>query len=113
MTTRYLAQSELAQYFDRIAKGLGTQHVAIEVASLAIGDQIEADWVGLTNISYDPRNDCLDIGTDTLGHRIPHPQSVQVQEDESGVHAINVQRRDGTQEIIRLSRPLLLPAPAA
>jgi len=113
MATRKLDHNEIRPYFDRISRTLGTQQVEIEVASLDLGDQIEATWTGLTNIAYDPKVDTMDVVGPTLDHRIHGPSAVYVQEDESGLHAVEVERRDGAKEIVKLSRPLALPAPSA
>ncbi len=113
MATRKLETGELESYFDRVSRTLGTQQVEIEVASLDLGDQIEAQWTGLTNISYDPRSGMLDVAGPTLDHRISDPAAVYVQESEDTLHAVEVERRDGANEIIKLSRPLSLPAPSA
>jgi hypothetical protein len=112
MATRELAKTDLEPYFDRVSKTLGIQNVEIEVASLDLGDQIEAEWTGLTSLAYDPKSDTLDVVGPTLDHRIRAPKAVHVQEGDDGLHAVNVERGDGVMEIIRLSRPLALPAPA-
>lgn len=113
MATRKIAKDELETYCDRVSKTLGTQQVEIEVASLDLGDQIEAKWTGLTSLTYDPKRDTLDVVGPTLDHRIERPSTVYVQEHEDGLHAVDVERDDGVTEIIRLSRPLSLPAPSA
>jgi hypothetical protein len=110
--TSKLAQREWQSYFDRVARGLGTRAVQIEVASLDLGDQVAAEWIGLTNLSYDPKDDVLQVGTDHLDHTIPHPAEVWVAEGSDGLEAIEIKRQDGTTEIVRLEKPLLLPAPA-
>jgi hypothetical protein len=113
MFTRELAKAELEPYFSRVSKKLGTQNVEIEVASLDIGDQIEAEWTGLTSLSYDAKTETLDVVGPTLDHRIRAPKTVYVQEGDDGLHAVDVERGDGVKEIVRLSRPLALPAPSA
>ena len=64
--TRKLAKREWHDYFDRVARGLGTREVQIEVAALNLGDQVAAEWIGMTNLSYDPKDDVLQVGTDHL-----------------------------------------------
>jgi hypothetical protein len=50
-----LENSEWRVYFDLISKALTGKRAEIEVASLKLGDQIEAEWLPLFGISYDPR----------------------------------------------------------
>jgi Family of unknown function (DUF5335) len=33
----------------------------IEVASLALGDQVEAEWLPLLGIAYDPKDDLVQV----------------------------------------------------
>jgi hypothetical protein len=49
-------------YLDHVSKTIATgKQVLIEVASLALGDQIEAEWVPLLGIVYDPKNDLVEL----------------------------------------------------
>lgn len=110
MATRKLEKTEMKAYFDRVSKVLGTRQVRIEVASLDIGDRIEAEWVGLTSIAYDPNDDALDIRGDHLDHRIANLAGVWVKEGADGLEAVEVERTDGAKEIVRLNEPLFLPS---
>jgi hypothetical protein len=60
MTIRKLDRREWKSYFDRISKELEAEEAEIEVVSLGLGDQIEAEWLPLLGISYDPKEDVLD-----------------------------------------------------
>jgi hypothetical protein len=111
MATRKLDPADWQAYFDRVGQGLGPRTVQIEVAALDLGDQVEAQWIGLTDLSYDPKSAAIYIGTDQVHHRIERPQEVWVREGPDGLEAIEVLRPDGTQEIVRLAGPLLLPGP--
>jgi Family of unknown function (DUF5335) len=49
-------------YLGHVSKTIATgKQVLIEVASLALGDQIEAEWVPLLGIVYDPKNDLVEL----------------------------------------------------
>src|SRR5262245_59562148 len=50
-----LDKVELRELFARVSKQLKAQTVEVDVAALQLGDQIEADWVRLLGLSYDPR----------------------------------------------------------
>jgi hypothetical protein len=45
----------------------------IEVTGLGLGDQIEADFIPLVGLSYDPKNDVLAVTAEGLEHLISHP----------------------------------------
>jgi hypothetical protein len=111
--TRQLPKADWPGYFDRAGKALGMRAVQIEVASLDLGDQVEAEWIGLTNLSYDHKGDVLQIGTDHLDHNVHHPSEIWVKEGTDGLESVEIKRRDGITEIVRLEKPLLLPPPRA
>jgi hypothetical protein len=50
---RTLEKSERHGYFDRVSLALLGKPAKIEVASLVLGDQIEAEWVPVLGITYD------------------------------------------------------------
>jgi hypothetical protein len=99
-------------YFDRISKAVIAKRAEIEVASLALGDQIEAEWLPLIGIVYDPKDDRLEIALDGLDHLIPHPQQVYIDEKEGQLNSLEVIDRDGVSQIVQLRDPLMLPAPS-
>ena len=45
MTARKLEKTEWRRFFDWVSKGLVGKRAEIEIASLALGDQIEAEMV--------------------------------------------------------------------
>ena len=85
------------------------KQVEIEVAGLAIGDQIEQDWIPLLGISYDPRNDLIEILVEGLDHLIRNPREVWVEHGVAGLVSMEVVDTDDVRQIIRLREPLMLP----
>lgn len=112
MTVRTLEKTEWHGYFDRMAKALLGKRAEIEVASLELGDQIEAEWVALLGVTYDPRNDVLEIALDGLDHLVPKPRQVYVDEGLAGLDSFEVIDHAGVRHIVRLREPLMLPAPS-
>jgi hypothetical protein len=51
MAIRKLGKAEWQRYFDRISKAVIGKRAEIEIASLALGDQIEAEWLPLLSSS--------------------------------------------------------------
>jgi hypothetical protein len=102
-------RSEWRPFFDRMAKALLGKRAEIEVASLELGDQIVAEWLPMIGITYDSRDDLLDVALDRTDHLIPHPTEIVVEEGETGLASVAVVNRDGTRQIIRLKDPLMLP----
>ncbi len=111
MTILTLEKTDWRMYFDRMAKALLGKRAEIEVASLELGDQIEAEWVQLLGVTYDPKDDVLEIALDGLAHRVPKPQRIFVDEGRAGLDSFDVIDEAGISHIVRLRDPLMLPAP--
>jgi hypothetical protein len=52
MTARKLDKSQWRTFFDRLSKTLEGKQAEIEVASLSLGDQVEAEWLPLHGITW-------------------------------------------------------------
>jgi Family of unknown function (DUF5335) len=112
MTTRKLEKAEWQPFFDTVSKALIGKRAEIEIASLSLGDQIEAEWLPVIGIAYDPKDDVLEIALDGLDHLIPHPKEIYI--DDAGVllNSLEVIDGEGTSQIVQLRDPLMLPAPS-
>jgi len=113
MTVRKLEKTEWRRFFDWVSKGLVGKRAEIEIASLALGDQIEAEWLPLLGITYDPKNDILEIALDGLDHMISRPQDLYIDDSAGILSSFEVIDGNGVSQIIQLREPLLLPAPPA
>jgi len=98
-------------YFDQISKLLNGKQTEIEVTSLKLGDQIEAEWVPFLGIVYDKKNDLVEVLVEDLDHLIHHPREIYVDHGPLGLTSLEVILGDDTREIIRLRDPMMLPAP--
>ena len=101
-------QAEWRDFFDRMSKALTGKWAEIEVASLDLGDQIAAEWVPMLGITYDSKDDLLDVALDRYDHLIRHPKQIVVNEDQGGVASVAVVDADGTTQVVRMKQPLML-----
>jgi hypothetical protein len=85
----------------------------VEVASLDLGDQITAEWIPLLGITYDSRDDLLDVAFDRANHLIRHPSQIVVDETAAGLASIAVLDAEGVRQVVRLKEPVRLPPPSA
>ena len=85
------------------------KEVEIEVTGLTIGDQIEQEWIRLLGMSYDPRNDLIEILVEGLDHLIRKPREVWIEHGPIGLVSMEVISEDDARQIIRLREPLMLP----
>lgn len=112
MAVQKLEKSEWRDFFDRVSKTLIGKRAEIEVLSLALGDQIEAEWLPLLGISYDPKDDVIEIALDGLDHLIAKPQRVFVDLGAEGLTSMQVIDAEGLPQIVKLRDPLMLPPPS-
>ena len=108
---KQLEKSQWRANFDRMSKALAGKRAEIEVASLKLGDRIEAEWLPLLGISYDPKNDIIDIALEGLDHMIRKPREVWVEQQGLELSSLEVIDADGVRQIVVLRDPLMLPAP--
>src|SRR5262245_26488237 len=83
MTTRKLEPSNWRPYFDWLSRHFPSVRAEVDVESLALGDQIEADAVVIDGLSYDPYNrEVVVTATDVhFEHHISDPQEIYVVEE--------------------------------
>lgn len=110
MATTQLHKAEWQSYFDRLSKGLAgkQEQVEIEVESLSLGSQIEAEWLPLQGITYDPKSDIVEVLMEGLDHLIHRPQNVFIDYGATGLQSIAVIDGDNNTQVIKLRDPLML-----
>ena len=106
---RTIPKTEWRSFFDRMSQALLGKWAEIEVASMDLGDNIVAEWVPMIGITYDSRDDLLDVALDRANHLIRHPKEILVEEDETGLKSVAVLDGDNTRQIVNLRTPLMLP----
>jgi hypothetical protein len=118
-TTREIQRAVWRPYFDEFSKLIGTVEATVEVIDADIGEQVEADRLVLTGITYDDRDDILVIGLDAPGdppedleRMVKHPERIMVATGDPPPleMTIDIQDAERQQTIIRLERPPALPA---
>jgi hypothetical protein len=109
MATTKLEKRAWHPYFDNVSRNLGGKRAEVEVASLKLGDQIEAEWLPLLGIVYDPKDDLIEVVLQDLDHMILKPREVFVEQEATLLKSMEVIDQDGTRQIIKLRDPLMLP----
>jgi Family of unknown function (DUF5335) len=105
------------EYFDEFSKTMGATEATIEITGPDVGDQIAADGVAVTGITYDDKDDILVVALDAPGgspeeyeHMIDSPQEIYAAADEDET-TFDVKDPEGRQHLIRLKPvPALPPA---
>lgn len=96
-------------YFDQVSKTLVGKDAELAVEALAIGSQVQAEWVPLLGIVYDPRSDILAVMVEGLDHMIRQPQTLYVDMTGGALASMEVIDADQVRHIVRLRAPLTLP----
>ncbi len=106
-------KSDWANFFNRASSGLTGLRAEVEIAGLDIGDQIEASSLPIHGISYDHKDDVIAVAIEGIDHLIRHPQSVYADLGPQGLTSIAVIDSDGTNHLIKITKPVALPPPAS
>jgi len=83
----------------------------IEATSPALGDQVQASWLPLLGLVYDPKDDVVEVALDGLDHLIRSPRDIYVEEGNGLLASVEIIDADGVQQILKLKEPLMLPPP--
>jgi hypothetical protein len=111
MTIRKLKKSQWRPFFDGISKILEGMRVEIEVASLRLGDQIDAEWLPFLGITYDPKDDIVEVALENVDHMIRKPRDIYVDETAGDFISIAITDAEGTEQIVKVREPVALPPP--
>jgi hypothetical protein len=106
-----LEKSIWRPYFDAMSRVLSGKRAEIEVAALDLGNQIEAKWLPLLGITYDPKDDLIEVALEGVDHLIRQPLEVWVEAEGLDLSSIEVIDANGVRQIVMLRDSLMLPAP--
>ena len=109
--SRQIPQAEWQAYFDSMSNTMAGTQAELEVASLGLGDQLEAEWVEFEGITYDPKDDVLEFDLADLDHMIDKPREIWVDETPHSLLSLEVVDAEGLRHILLLRTPMMLPAP--
>ena len=109
--SRQIPQAEWQAYFDSMSESMAGTLAELEVASLGLGDQLEAEWVEVEGIIYDPNDDLIEFVLQDLDHMIDKPREIWVDETPHSLLSLEVVDAEGLRHILLLRTPMLLPTP--
>jgi hypothetical protein len=112
MTIRKLHKKEWRPFLDGVSRVLQGERAEIEVLALKLGDQVAAEWLPFFGITYDPKDDIIEIALDGVDHLIRKPQEIYVDDSGDGLISMEIVDAEGVRQIVKLKDPLMLPAPA-
>jgi uncharacterized protein DUF5335 len=111
MTAQSIKKSDWEAFCAAMSQALEGSNVEIEVASLALGNQLEAAWAPLIGITYDPEDDIFDIALEETDHIVNEPKELVADLDDVAISALQITDGEGTRHVVKLRDALLLAAP--
>ena len=93
MSDETIDKATWAAFCERLSPALAEKQAKIQVESLAVGDQVAADWKPIIGISYDEKDDVFSVAVPGLDHVIRGPTSLDVRRSGTAVESLAV--RDG------------------
>jgi hypothetical protein len=111
---RDVPKAEWRHFFDQMSKlALLGKWAEIEVASPELGDQIIGEKLPVIGVTYDSRDDLVDVALDRANRLIRHPKAIDIEEGPIGIVAIAILDAEGARHMIRLKQPWALPPASA
>lgn len=106
---KVLKKEDFKHYLDNVNGVLPTQDIEIEVAGLAIGDELSTEWTNLNSINYDPKSDEIIVDvSDDYQHTIRNPVELVIAEGDQGVRSFTVKCAHGHLHILKFRKALSL-----
>jgi hypothetical protein len=102
MTARKLDRTQWRGFFDEFSKALEGKQAEVEVASLALGNQLEAEWLPLYGITYDAKDDLVEVALEGLDHMIRRPREIYVENGVGALASLEIVDADGVKQVVRL-----------
>jgi hypothetical protein len=111
MTIRKLERGEWNGLCLRVTRYCSGMKAMVEVMSLDFGCQVEAHRLPMLGMSYDPRNDVLELLIGDLDHLIRSPRELYFDDALLGSMVLQIVDADGVRQIVTFRYPLMLPSP--
>jgi hypothetical protein len=109
MAIRKLEKPEWRSFLDVVSKLLEAKEAEIEVESLDLGEQVEAEWLPLIGITYDPKDDLVEVALEGVDHMIRKPSEIYLESDVGTLASIEIVGDDGVKQIVKFRDQLRLP----
>jgi hypothetical protein len=112
MQSQKFERSEFIGVCAAVSSGLRGKRAEIEVISRTDGILIEARWLPLIGIAYDPVQDALRIMLDGLDHLVFQPREMYLDFGVGGFRSLGILDQRSVWQIVSLRDPPMLPRPA-
>jgi hypothetical protein len=94
--------SWLVRLSNQLTNGSTPRYSEVRMRSSEEGAQGETPWLPLGGVSYDRRENLLEISVEGRARLGFYPKELHSRDVEGRVFGIRVERKDGTEEVIEL-----------
>jgi hypothetical protein len=105
-----LGRERRQESFDSASRAASTQTATVELTGLSLGHGHAADHVRFNGMSYEPERETLTLFLEGLEHRVRHPKSIHVDQDEGLLHSVEAVDADGLHHIVQFHSALAVAA---
>ncbi len=110
MSVKQLEKTEWRPFFDYLSKSLEGRQAEIEAAALSIGNQVQANWLTILGLAYDPKDDVVELALGGLDHLIKKPSTIFFDEEAGMLGSLEIVDADNISQVVKFREPLALPA---
>lgn len=103
MATKKIEQAEWRRYFDTNGGALHGRKATVQVIGPDIGAQLAAEGLPIVGVTYDSKDQLLEIALDGLDHLIRHPQEIYVDESPHGAMVLEAVDGEGRKHIVQVA----------
>ena len=103
-----LSRIQLSELFERVSKQLQGQPIEVQVASLKLGERVQANWLPLLGLSYDVQDDSIEIVLRGLDVTVPKPREIHFESAGGQWSALDIVDAEGVQHAVEFKEPLFL-----
>ena len=108
MENRILEKDEWADELIKLWRLMDGEDIMIEVEALKLGDQVEAEFMPLKGLSYDHKDDVVQVWVGPLEHMISKPVKIELAVEKDRLLAIDITDADGEQHLIKPQEAIML-----
>ena len=108
LETKSIRKEDWQDELIKLWRKMDGKDIQIEVEALNLGDQVEADYVPLKGLSYDPKDDVVQVWTGKLDHMIYHPKSIELAVEDGHLLSIHIIDGEGEEHLIKPETRVLI-----
>jgi hypothetical protein len=109
MGVQRLVRADWQSYCEQISRGIEHgRRAELDVLSLDLGDHVEAKWLPIIGLVYEPKTDMLEVALEGVDHLVARPREVLIETSKRGIVGVEIVADDDVRRIVRFLEPLSL-----